>query len=275
MADSITRTKEGLKDGVLYVNAHNWKALAEIVAYYADSADYVFRGHRLSLWKLESTLERLRKKSPYREDEREHVTKEHLETFKLSVRGKRGTNPPSLDDDNLWWALGQHHGLATPLLDWTESPYVALFFAFSQANEPPKDRAVWGVNWQEMEHFNRKLREEFLENYGHLAFHEIPKVPEHPTIEFFRPMTDENPRIINQAGLLSITRGDVNIEDIIAKAFQGETEKIVLLKITIPDEGRESCLHSLNRMNINHATLFPDLQGASHYCNLKFVMPNY
>jgi hypothetical protein len=225
MVDSITRTKEGLKDGVLYVNAHNWKALAEIVAYYADSADYVFRGHRLSLWKLESTLERLRKKSPYREDEREHVTKEHLETFKLSVRGKRGTNPPSLDDDNLWWALGQHHGLATPLLDWTESPYVALFFAFSQANEPPKDRAVWGVNWQEMEHFNRKLREEFLENYGHLAFHEIPKVPEHPTIEFFRPMTDENPRIINQAGLLSITRGDVNIEDIIAKAFQGENRK--------------------------------------------------
>jgi hypothetical protein len=50
--------------------------------------------------------------------------------------------PPSWDR-LAWWELMQHHGAPTRLLDWTTSPFVALWFALEHHQEADGDAAVW------------------------------------------------------------------------------------------------------------------------------------
>jgi len=57
---------------------------------------------------------------------------DYLERFKDFTIGIPGFRSEILEDDKEWWALGRHHGLITPLLDWTYSPYIASFFAFTE-----------------------------------------------------------------------------------------------------------------------------------------------
>ena len=63
----------------------------------------------------------------------------------------------------------------------------------------------------------------------------------------------------------------ISIEDWVAQQFEASTTA-VLLKIEIPDEDRLTCLRTLERMNINHLSLFPDPSGASRYTNLKLEL---
>jgi hypothetical protein len=227
----------------------------------AAKRKYIWRGQRRSDWSLSSSLDRLfdklRSNGAVKVESR---TREHLDSFMYATRGRRGNNPANLSE-NEWWALGQHFGLATPLLDWTRSPFAAAYFAFEEfASDPTDHRVVYGLDQNAVMLRNNELLNGPSLEQGRPA-----------VIEFIDPMLDENQRLVSQGGLFTRAPIGTPIEHWVAGAFEG-TSGVVLLRIEIPDLDRLTCLQALNRMNINHLSLFPDLTGASRSTNLKLEL---
>ncbi len=203
--------------------------------------NYVFRGHASENWKLESTLKR-----KMIETGNEEIEHKALETFQKHCLGRRGHNPSSLSE-NEWWALGQHFGLDTPLLDWSDSPYVAAFFAFNSEISETDSVVVW------------LLSKVINNNSG------IKKLKSEHHIEFLTPYLDENARLINQRGLFIRTP---NMECMTEWVKSLEEDGITQLgRILIPRSEKDFALDSLDKMNINDFTLFPDLSGSAKYAN--------
>ena len=97
---------------------------------------YLFRGHSDPSWKLVPTFDRMFANQP--KQRRLQIADELLDRFKRALEGFAVPSEARASDSMLL-ALGQHYGLPTRLLDWTESPYIAAFFAFNRS-------ALWGAH---------------------------------------------------------------------------------------------------------------------------------
>lgn len=252
--DNTSRwTEAQIEDGVGQIELTSWRHFHDyVIEEMLEYSHYVWRGQRDASWPLKSSLDRLLDKKP--PSSREQLTKKHLSAFQRAARGRRGPNPPAISEENEWWALGQHNALATPLLDWSESPFVALYFAFEKA-EPSStgNRAIWAI------------MDSLSENRKAMADNEWQSEPKR--LSLIRPNQSENPRLLSQAGLFTRCPAGRTVDEWVRRYAAGNTNAMTLIKIIIPEAGREECLRTLNRMNINHATLFPDLYGAGAHCN--------
>lgn len=264
---------------------------------------YIWRGQRRSDWSLSSSLDRLFSQLSLAAgpSELEQRLAEHLDVFKHAARGRRGPNPAPLPEEKDWWALGQHFGLATPLLDWTRSPFAAAYFAFEELASNPTDyRVVYGLSRGAVDKKNgeissasndEKVRSLARERITDRLVQKAAKAKANSNaakktknesnylagrerllkIDFIDPMSDENQRLVSQGGLFTRAPIGKPIEQWISDAFYG-SESPVLVRIEIPDHDRRQCLSALDRMNINHLSLFPDLSGASRWTNLTLEL---
>ena len=190
----------------------SWKDFLEFIDSNVDYHHFVWRGQSDAAWLLEPTLDRELKKINKIDDPL--IVENHLKNFKYAIRGRRGLSPIKLKDDNDWWALGQHQNLFTPLLDWTKSPFVAAFFAFSEElNSGSEYRAIYGISKLTFQKKSKKIKK-------------IRSSDEHSIIEFIEPFSDENMRLVSQGGLFTKSKMGVDVETWVVNNFDKDEERV-------------------------------------------------
>jgi hypothetical protein len=271
---------------------------------FLDWPEYIFRGQRDAQWPLRSrfdreysrTLKQIKetrcpkgldsqdravwkeRKARYlkRLGSREWLLESQLERFKRASLGRRGLAPRELSVDE-WWSLGRHFGLATPLLDWTRSAYLACFFAMQEAQASESGwRGVWAFSHSALreiqENPNRIVDSKgrtlsFLEG---VALDSKSAETPLPSLQVLEPLIDENSRMLSQSGIFTRTPNGEDIEEFIKQNLDLMGANPVLCRIDIPEDQREAFLRQLEAMNIHSGSLFPDLSGAADYCNRAF-----
>jgi len=209
---------------------------------------WAFRGERDERWPLYSSLSRYLRAFGVHARAWPEQESRILRIFKRKAH-QFIEKPPDIDDDFQWLALMQHHGAPTRLIDFTWSPYVAAFFALERSTS---DGVVWAMNKARIDigrpsmdpRLGGNFRRYFLK--GDRRF-----------IWMGEPHT-MNSRLIAQSGTFAVPGVlDLPVEEILAN----EDQSNILAKITLTNPVREVAMRELYRMNITHATLFPDLDG--------------
>jgi hypothetical protein len=174
-----------------------------------------------------------------------------------------------------WLALAKHHGLATRMLDWTYSPYVALHFATARAIEFDQDGLIWMVNFVETNKLLPKKLRSALDDEGMNAMSAglltevaptlpaFDKLGEDFVVFFEPPALDE--RIVNQYALFSVMPSPYERMD---KWLEERPE--LARRVVLPAELKWEVRDKLDQANITERVLFPGLDGLATWLKRYF-----
>jgi hypothetical protein len=243
---------------------HRVESWAEYVSLITDSPyeNWAFRGQADGTRPLLSTLSRRLMEFGVRREVWPRQEERILRIFKRKAH-QRLDPVPDPADDLQWLALMQHHGAPTRLLDVSWSPYVAAFFALDRATG---EAAVWAFNPARVtgpgpvpvrgmgDVFPDEMSPETPGNYARLY------LPGDKPFVWCGDPAVMNVRLTAQSGTFLVPGVlDEPVDDLLAR-YPDPADNVV--KFVLPaDRVRRRGMSELYRMNITHATLFPDLDG--------------
>lgn len=239
------------------------------------SNSFLYRGQADAEWKLQSALERIIGVD-WTAEKAQKFEEFSLKNFcsKFHLYDHENLQPES---KLAWLSTMQHYGVPTRLLDFTESPYVALYFALETYNPlSKKELALYAIDYSSI------LEESIIHiKSKDSEFRETRISAEEKQDELFEKIVDRfsydiawvaEPKIVNarldrQAGsfLLSGNRG-MRIEEVLASVIY---EKCDMIKMVISPELYSGLFALLRKMNITSKSLYGDLDGLARSIRMQ------
>jgi FRG domain len=210
---------------------------------------FLFRGQGNADWPLRSTFDRSYSKA--QAASRDTLAKDLIREFYDECERFSAWRYP-IDDPRVL-AMAQHHGLPTRLLDWSFSPYVAAYFAFSwfmfeKEGEQTGNVAIWILNRDEVQ----------------------KKAPE-GQLQIISVQDYENSRLGSQFGLFTYLKtNESSLEDYLTSPAVELGS--ALTKLEIPRSEARQALQDLILMGIHHGTIFPGREGIANTIKLRNLL---
>ena len=238
-----------------------------------NRSPFVYRGMADASFKMYTSLGRICK------DKQRNLEPAILENF-----AKYAINDDPSIGSSVWrqMILGQHHGLPTRLLDWTQSALVALNFSMTEDNLAQMDKhdcMVWRINMQEIVNM---LPEAYFDmvNKKHSTIFTVDMLKEitgNSLKKYDEDMGDSsmviieppsiNQRIINQSSFFAVV--PMGIEDI--ENFLSEHTKDTV-KYIINKSLRWRVRDMLDQLNMSERIVYPGLDGLSKWIARRYYV---
>lgn len=241
--------------------------------------NFFYRGHANANWALESSLERVIGRNWSNEKAKRF---EDLSLLQFKPKFHLYDHENVIPDSKLaWLSIMQHYGVPTRLLDFTESPYVALYFAL-EAYDPHSghDLAIFALDYtgildHSIGHISSK-DEEFKETRFSVyekqdkIFEEIVDRFSYDIVWIAEPK-QLNARLDRQAGSFLLSGNRVlKIQEVLnSKPY----ENVLMYKYRVHSSLYTGIFALLRKMNITSKSLYGDLDGLAR--SIKMQMQVY
>ncbi|MFT4253824.1 MAG: FRG domain-containing protein [Caulobacter sp.] len=214
-----------------------------------------FRGQAKAEWKLEPSLTRAGGLD---------AELSLIKRFKQNALANMINRPI---DEWDWLFVMQHHGLPTRLLDWTEGPLVALYFALNDPGVPvdAEPAALWALLPAQL-NIHSKLRGKSpldIPGFGddeHLNAY-LPSKVSSPGVAF-GPLAAiaarNNVRIQMQQGVFTVCHKELT-------ALEEVPDPNFVWRYIIPAEKKQVMREELRILNVTKLSLFPELANVAEH----------